>query len=102
MKGELRGDPDQVTLGGYIEQAGDEAGLASDVASADVPNLPFPDHRHRLETCQCSLSRSEVAEAEPGSDQSLDTPVILFKNVVQVFALAQTGAAPQLAFFFHL
>ena len=102
MKGELGGDPDQVTLRGDIEQAGDEAGLASDVASVDVPNLPFPDHRHRFETSQCSSSRPEAAEAEPGSDQSLDTPVILLKDVVQVFALAQTRAAPQLAFFFHL
>ena len=82
MKGELGGDPDQVTLRGDIEQAGDEAGLASDVASADVPNLPFPDHRHRFETSQCSSSRPEAAEAKPGSDQSLDAPVILFKNVV--------------------
>ena len=48
MKGELGGDPDQVTLRGDIEQAGDEAGLASDVASADVPNLPFPDNRDGL------------------------------------------------------
>jgi hypothetical protein len=40
MKGESGSDPDQVTLRGDIKQAGDEAGLASDVASADVPKLP--------------------------------------------------------------
>ena len=57
--------PDQVTLRGHLEQAGDEAGLASDVASADVSNLPFPDHRHRFESSQCSSSRPEAAEAEP-------------------------------------
>jgi hypothetical protein len=65
MNGELEAIQIKATLRGEIKQAGDEAGLASDVASADVPNLPFPDHRHRFETSQCSSSRPEAAKAEP-------------------------------------
>jgi len=64
------------------EQAGDEGGLASDVASVDVPNLPFPDHCHRLDTSQCSSSRSEAAEPEPGTNQALDASVVLLNDIV--------------------
>src|SRR5437588_8240576 len=102
MKGEAGSDPDQVTLRGDIEQASDEAGLASDVESADVPNLPFPDHRHRFKTSECSSSRSEAAEAEPGPNQTFHTSVVLLDNVVEVFALAQPRAAPQLAICLHV
>jgi hypothetical protein len=33
---ELRDDPDQVTLRGHVEQAGDENGLASDVLHEEL------------------------------------------------------------------
>ena len=36
-------------LRGDLEYAGDESGFTLNHA-ADVPDLPFPDHRHRLET----------------------------------------------------
>lgn len=35
-------------LRGNLEQSGDELLLGLDVVAADVPNLPFPDHGHRL------------------------------------------------------
>ncbi len=35
-------------LGGNFEQSGDEPVLGLDVETTDVPNLPLPDHRHRL------------------------------------------------------
>src|SRR5712675_1997728 len=41
-------------LCGGIEKSGNEDRLSSDIASADLSNLPLPDHRHRFETCQCS------------------------------------------------
>ena len=34
------------------EQAGDETCLGFDVFATDVPNLPFPDHRHGFVSCQ--------------------------------------------------
>src|SRR6202158_3559769 len=64
-------------LCGGIEKSGNEDRLSSDIASADLSNLPLPDHRHRFETCQCSSGGSEPAEAEPRSDQTLDAPMIL-------------------------
>ena len=76
-----------------VEHAGDEDRLCSDIAPVDISNLTLPDHRHRLETCQRSPRRSETAEAQSRPDQSLDAPVILLDDVVQVLALPQTGAA---------
>ena len=69
-------------LCGGIEKSGNEDRLSSDIASADLSNLPLPDHRHRFETCQCSSGGSEPAEAEPRSDQTLDAPMILLDNII--------------------
>src|SRR5215217_8171200 len=74
--------------GGDLEQLGDEAGLRPHVASADAPNLPLPDHRHRLVARQRSSGRVETAEAEPRSDQAFQAPVILLDDVVQELGLA--------------
>src|SRR5208283_1334824 len=41
-------------------------------------------------------------EAEPRPNQALDAPVILLHDVVQVFALPQTGPAPEFAIPLHL
>ena len=70
-------------LCGGIEKSGNEDRLSSDIASADLSNLPLPDHRHRFETCQCSSGGSEPAEAEPRSDQTLDAPMILLDNIIR-------------------
>jgi hypothetical protein len=48
MPSHLQDGSGQVTSRSILEQLGDEAGLGSHVSSADVPKLPFPDHRHRL------------------------------------------------------
>src|SRR5215218_9301893 len=55
----------QVTSRSNLEQLDDKAGLGSHVTSADVPKLPFPDHRHRLIARQRSSRRLEATEAEP-------------------------------------
>jgi hypothetical protein len=39
---------------------------------------------------QRSARRSQAPEAKPGSDKTLDAPVILLDDVIQVFALPQT------------
>ena len=74
--------------GGDPEQVGDEAGLGSHVASADVPNLPLPDHRHRLVASQRSSRRPEAAEAEARPDQAFHAPVVLLHDVVEELGLA--------------
>jgi hypothetical protein len=50
--------------GGNFEQCGDEFRLGLDVTTADVPNLPLPDHCHRLIACQRSSRRPEAAKAK--------------------------------------
>src|SRR5271167_1037205 len=89
-------------LCGGIEKSGNEDRLSSDIASADLSNLPLPDHRHRFETCQCSSGGSEPAEAEPRSDQTLDAPMILLDNIIQILALPETRTAPEFAVSLHL
>ena len=74
---------------GDLEQTCDEATLSPDVVSTDISNLPLSDHRHRLKTRQCSSGRPEPSKPERRTSQSLNTPVILLENVVEVFNLAQ-------------
>jgi hypothetical protein len=79
---------------GPVEQVGDKGGLAADIMTVNLSNLSLPHHRHGLETRQRLPRRTETAEAEPRPDRALDTPVVLLDDVVEVFALPQTGAAP--------
>ena len=75
---------------GDVEEACDEIRLTPDVMAVDPANLPLSDHRHDLETGQCSARGSQTPEAEPRPDKTLDAPVILLDDVIQVFALPQT------------
>jgi hypothetical protein len=61
--------------------------------TVNLSNLSLPHHRHGLEARQRLPRRTETAEAEPRPDKALDTPVVLLDDVVEVFALPQTGAA---------
>jgi hypothetical protein len=79
---------------GPVEQVGDKGGLAADIMTVNLSNLSLPHHRHGLETRQRLPRRTETAEAEPRPDKALDTPVILLDDVVQIFTLSQTSAAP--------
>ena len=78
---------------GAVEQAVDDDGLAPDIMTVNLSKLSLPHHRHRFETRQSSPRGMETAEAEPRPDKALDTPVVLLDDVVEVFALPQTGAA---------
>ena len=78
---------------GGVEQVGDDDGLAPDIMTVNLSNLSLPHHRHRFETRQSSPRGMETAEAEPRPGKALDTPVVLLDDVVEVFALPQTGAA---------
>src|SRR6478672_10485657 len=78
---------------GAVEQVGDDDGLAPDIMTVNLSKLSLPHHRHRFETRQSSPRGMETAEAEPRPDKALDMPVVLLDDVVEVFALPQTGAA---------
>jgi hypothetical protein len=73
--------------GGDLKQLGDEGGLRLHVSSANLSNLPFPDHRHRLVARQCSSCSMETAEAKPWSDQAFHAPMVLFHYVIEVLAV---------------
>jgi hypothetical protein len=62
--------------------------------TVNLSNLSLPHHRHGLETRQRLPRRTETAEAEPRPDKALDAPVVLLDDVVQIFTLSQTSAAP--------
>src|SRR5258708_20232537 len=88
-------------LCGGIEKSGNEDRLSSDIASADLSNLPLPDHRHRFETCQCSSGGSEPAEVEPRSDQTLYDPMILLDNIIMLHSLPESITSPIIAVSLH-
>ena len=62
---------DPISLCGGIEKSGYEDRLSSDIASADLSNLPLPDHRHRFETCQCSSGVRNPPKPSPGRTRRL-------------------------------
>src|SRR4029077_14227184 len=87
---------------GAAEQVGDDDGLAPDIMTVNLSKLSLPHHRHRFETRQSSPRGMETAEAEPRPDKALDTPVVLLDDVVEVFALPQTGAVRYVTVAFHI
>jgi hypothetical protein len=63
--------------GSHLEQSGDERRLAPDVFTADVSNVPFPDHRHRLVAHQRSSRCLEAAKAKARAGQAFHIPMVL-------------------------
>jgi hypothetical protein len=92
MASHLQDGSGQVTSRDVLEQLGDEAGLGSHVTSADVPKLPFPDHRHRLIARQRSSRRPEAVEAEPWADQTSYASVVY--RAVQFQATGRSKTRP--------
>ena len=78
----------RVGSGDSLEQTGNEGGLRLDVAASDFPNLSLPHHRHRLVARQGSSCCPEAAEAKAWPCQAFNPPMVLFRYVVQVLALA--------------
>ena len=69
-------------LGGQPKQASDEFDLILDSTGL---NLSLPDHVHRLVAPQGSPGRLEGVKPQPRFHPSLDEPVGLLDQVVQVF-----------------
>lgn len=64
-------------------------------------NLPLTDHGHNLIPGNCPWGCLEPLEAEPGSDQMLDTPVVLLDDIIQKFYLPEFGKPPEFSILFH-
>jgi hypothetical protein len=71
------------------EQFCDERRLSQAVSFASSLNLPLPDHIHHFISSQCSPSRLERKEAHAWFDQSFEKAMILFHQIVEIFALSK-------------
>ena len=74
--------------GSDLEQVCNKSRLGLHVSTANVLNLPFPDHRYHLIASQSVPCRSQAAEPEPGPDQAFDPTMILLHDVVEILALS--------------
>jgi hypothetical protein len=72
-----------------VEQPGDEFRLRSNVVAANIPKLPFPDHRHRFVACQRPSSCPEAAKPMSRTGQSFHLSVVLLDDIISVFYLSQ-------------
>jgi hypothetical protein len=79
--------------GGHFEELLDDLNLTSNVSPAYPPNLPLPDHVHRLITLNCWSRRLEFSEALLGVHSPFDGSMVLFQNVVQVLYGPVSAAA---------
>jgi hypothetical protein len=84
-----------------IEQSVDELILVANISAADPTRLPLPDRVQRLVSRNCSLSCAQLAKALLGLHASLDRPMILFQDVVQILDWSMAAAAAQGSFSFH-
>jgi type I restriction enzyme M protein len=76
--------PHRLFLGGQPEQLSDEPDLGPNIIAPHPPNLPLPDHIHRLISLNRSPSRMKFPEALLSVDPAFDGSVILLDDVVQV------------------
>ena len=61
--------------------------------------LTFANTVEQFDACDCDGGVVEVLEAEHGPGSGLDTSMILFDQIVQVFRRSQLGALPCLVLF---
>ena len=69
---------------GQFEELVDELNLTPNIRSAHPPNLPLPQHVHRLITLNRSLRRLEFSEPLLGVYPAFDRAMILLQDIVQV------------------
>jgi hypothetical protein len=85
-----------MSFSGYDpEQDPYEAGLGLHVIGRHSGNLPLADHRHSLIASNRLRSRHKALEAQSGSNQPFDAPVILLDDVVQELHLSEFSKAPE-------
>ncbi len=88
-------------LGCNSKESGDECDLPSYIPFCHALHLPLPQHVHHLKSLQsppCCLKREK---AHSRLRQTLDTPMILFDQVVEVFDLSSFTAYGKVSFCFE-
>lgn len=75
--------------GSNLEEIGHESHLSANVAFPDSFNLSLPDHVRDLIPTDGPPRRLETEEAESGTDTPFDESVVLFDNIIEVFALSE-------------
>ena len=58
------------------------------MTAAAVLHLPFHNHVHELDTAQQNTGTSKCLEPEHRPGTALDSPVVLFHDVIQILVLA--------------
>ncbi len=77
------------SLDSHSKQAGDECHLLHAVSFFYATYLTLPKHVHRFISLQCSPRSLERKEAHPKLYQPFQEAMILFDEVVEIFALSQ-------------
>jgi hypothetical protein len=89
-------------LRGHSKQAGDERDLSSAVTLFHSFHLAFPNHVHHLVSLEGSPRGLKGEKAQSWHDQSLDEPVILLHQVVEILHLAERTLGWNAALFLQL
>ena len=69
----------------HSKQLGGQRDLASHLPFFHALQLPFSQHIHHRVTLECSPGCFKRKEAHPWLHQSLDEPVILFDQIIELF-----------------
>ena len=86
--GRKKSGPD-FSLGSDIEEALHESHLFANVAFPDSFHLSLFDHVHGFIAADCPMRRGETGKPESGIDSSLYKSVVLFEDIIEVFALPE-------------
>jgi len=89
-------------LDGHSEQFCNECLLSQAVSFAHSLHLSFPHHVYCFISLQCSPGRLERKEAHSWFDQSFEKAVVLFNQVVEVFALPEFARLGEASFCLEL
>src|SRR5215813_13815299 len=85
--GYKRSDPDPNLCGNH-EEIRHESDLPLNGAFAYSINLSFSDHVHCLVPADRPTRRVETGKPKPGIDSAFDESVVLFDDIIEIFALA--------------
>ncbi len=102
LRGVGRRTVDAASSGGQFEELVDELNLTPNISSAHPPNLPLPQHVHRLITLNGLLRRLEFSEPLLGVHPAFDRSVVLLESVVQVLYGSVPATAAKCPFLLYV
>src|ERR1700694_4230783 len=100
--GRLHKKLDAPSSGGQFEELVDELNLTPNIRFAHPPNLPLPQHVHRLIPLNRSLRRLEFSEPLLGVYATFDRAVILLQDIVQVLYGSVPATAAKYPFLLYV